>query len=580
MTIGAPRPVPVWSIGLCALAYLLPGILGHDPWKQDEAYTFGIIHHMLLSGDLLVPINAGQPFMEKPPLYDWLAAGLAKALSGWLPLHDGARLASALCMAVALTGGAFCARLAWRANSLRDPRVLGTVALFAASFGILKHAHDLFTDGALVAGTALGLYGLLRIATAPGVPRGSVDVTGACWLGVGVGIAVMSKGVFVPLVFGATSFVLPFAVRECRSMRYAWTLALAVVVCLPFALTWPALLWHQSPWLFMAWFWDNNVGRFFGFSVPHLGAENDRPWYVVRAMWLFGFPAVPLAALGLLRGGWRQWREPRVAVPLIFSAIGIVVLELSATARMLYLLPFILPLAVLAGFGVTRLPLSFHGAWDWFNRIAFTLAAALIWIAWWSMRGPLAGRAWLSPLGRWLPLDYAMPDQPWAVSAAMALSVGWLLACWRLAPQGEWRAVVSWSAGITLAWGLAFTLLLPWINASKSYAPVYGDLAARIASRWRDGDCMASLQLGESEAPMLLYYTGVLHVPVKDSARTQCRWLIVQSDYGETTSPIGDWKLFWRGARQGDHSQSLRVFARRDDVPPDARPFIFRPEAP
>jgi 4-amino-4-deoxy-L-arabinose transferase-like glycosyltransferase len=563
------------------LAYLLPGILGHDPWKQDETYTFGIIHHMLLSGDLLVPVNAGQPFMEKPPLYDWLAAGLAKLLSPWLPLHDGARLASALCMALALAAGAFTARLAWRAQSLRDTRVLGTVALFACSFGVLKHAHDLFTDGALVAGAACGLYGLLRIATSMSGARGPAELQGACWLGIGVGVTVMTKGVFVPLVFGATALGLPLAVRECRSVRYACALGLAVVTCLPFALIWPALLWHRSPWLFMAWLWDNNVGRFFGFSVPQLGAENDQPLYVVRAMWFFGFPAVPLAALGLLRGGWRRWREPRVAVPLLFSTTGIVVLEMSATARMLYLLPFMLPLSLLGGYGVARLPASFHGAWDWFNRIAFTVAGALVWIVWYLMRGPLEGRKWLTGLGRWLPLDYAMPEQPWAVAAALAMTLGWLYACWRITPHGWWRGIISWSAGLTLAWGLVFTLLLPWINDSKSYGPVFADLAARIGPRWRPGDCMASLDLGESEAPMLLYYTGRLHRPVTDTAAASCRWLIVQAGYGAAARPPGNWIPFWRGARQGDHGQSLRVFIRPPyDGTPGGPPFIFRPEAP
>src|SRR5260363_115050 len=51
--------VPCLVLVLAALAYLVPGILGHDPWKQDETYTFGIIYHMLTSGDWGIPVNAG-----------------------------------------------------------------------------------------------------------------------------------------------------------------------------------------------------------------------------------------------------------------------------------------------------------------------------------------------------------------------------------------------------------------------------------------------------------------------------------------------------------------------------------------
>lgn len=31
--------------------FLFAGAIGHDPWKADEAYIFGIIHSMLNSGD-------------------------------------------------------------------------------------------------------------------------------------------------------------------------------------------------------------------------------------------------------------------------------------------------------------------------------------------------------------------------------------------------------------------------------------------------------------------------------------------------------------------------------------------------
>ncbi|MET5013286.1 glycosyl transferase, partial [Burkholderia pseudomallei] len=70
-------------------------------WKQDETYPFGIIQHMLESGEFVVPTNAGQPFLEKPPLYYWVATGFAWLFSRFLPLNDAARLASALLDALA-----------------------------------------------------------------------------------------------------------------------------------------------------------------------------------------------------------------------------------------------------------------------------------------------------------------------------------------------------------------------------------------------------------------------------------------------------------------------------------------------
>ncbi|MFX7829095.1 hypothetical protein ABTK25_19460, partial [Acinetobacter baumannii] len=86
---------------------------------------------------------------------------------------------------------------------------------------------------------------------------------------------------------------------------------------------------------------------FLGFSVPVLGAENDDPFYVWHSLLTIGFPAGPLALLALACGAWREWRTPRVALPALFAGVGLLALQVSATARPLYLLPFMVPLALL-----------------------------------------------------------------------------------------------------------------------------------------------------------------------------------------------------------------------------------------
>jgi len=79
---------------LCGL-WLLAGVVGHDPWKADDALHLGVAWSMA-GGDWLVPRIAGDPWLVGPPLYHWLAA-LCGKLFGWLlPWHDAARLASAL----------------------------------------------------------------------------------------------------------------------------------------------------------------------------------------------------------------------------------------------------------------------------------------------------------------------------------------------------------------------------------------------------------------------------------------------------------------------------------------------------
>jgi 4-amino-4-deoxy-L-arabinose transferase-like glycosyltransferase len=578
-----------FALLIAALMYLLPGVIGHDPWKQDETYTFGIIDHFLRSGEWLIPVNAGVPFMEKPPLYMWVASALAWLFEAWLPLHDGARLASALFGALALVCCAHAARTSLGAQSLRDPPVIGTVALMAGTFVFAKHVHDMFSDVALMAGTALALAGLINIVAAlqrqlpfsgtsapyyrgplPGLYGSSAA------LGIGVGMAIMSKGVFVPAVFCATLVVLPILTSVCRQKRYWRAVALAVLASAPFMVIWPTLLYQTSPNLFMTWFWHNNVGRFLGFSVAELGSDNA-PGFVLKAMLTSGFPVAVLAVAGLVMAvgkrflGSKKSSRPNdtgTLVSLVFSVIGLTVLSFSATARQLYLLPFALPGALLAANAVSRLPLNGAITLDWLCRMIFGLLGLLTWAIWWLMQQPLPMRQVISVIDRWLPVDYPLAFAPIHVAAAFLVSWAWLTCLPTLRTQGVWRVTLSWTAGLALVWGLIFTLLLPWINQAKSYGPVFAQLKMQLASDWQQDDCMASIGLGESEAPMLYYFTDILPKPTTSAANTSCRWLIVEGGQQRPWHAFPNWEPYWQGFRNGDTRERLEVLRRRTPVKP------------
>ena len=95
-----PR-VPVLFATL-VLAYLLPGLVGHDPWKTEDAIGIGIVHQMLEHGRWIVPYLAGEAYLEDGPFHYWVAALTAKLFGLVLTPHDGARLASGVMMAATL----------------------------------------------------------------------------------------------------------------------------------------------------------------------------------------------------------------------------------------------------------------------------------------------------------------------------------------------------------------------------------------------------------------------------------------------------------------------------------------------
>ncbi|HUQ76572.1 MAG TPA: glycosyl transferase [Burkholderiales bacterium] len=490
-------------------AWIAAGLFGHDPWKPDEAYTFGLVYHMLETGDWLVPTLAGEPFVEKPPLFFWTAAAFAKILGGVLPLHDAARLASAFYVSLTLLFTGLTARRLYGA-------ALPAAVVLAGCLGYLQHAHQLITDNALMAGVAMGLYGL--------------SASKAVWLGTGAGIAFLSKGLLGPGMLAVTAV----ALAAFPAWRQTWrTWPPALLAFAPWAIVWPWLLHRHSAALFHEWFWVNNFGRFTG--EAGLGGVLDHLHYAKALVW-FALPAWPLALWTLWQ---RQASAKALQLPAVAFFVMFVVLSAASSARTLYGLPLLVPLAVLAAAAV---PAPFlRRALDWSG----VGAAALLGLALWG--------GWIAFMAGWRPsmLEAQSPGfvprwQPLALIVAAALTALWLYVVWR-----EKSMSMRWLAGVTLAWGLAMTLWLPWLDHAKSYRGVIADMKTRVGE-----GCVASRGLTEPQRGMFHYFAGI-RVPAGE-----CRFLVVHTGSAQMPDVEAEWKPLWRGTRPGDNKEYFWLFER------------------
>ncbi len=532
---------PLAMIVLC-VAWILFILVGHDPWKPDEAYTFGVVLDFMERGDWVVPTLAGEPFLEKPPLFFITASAFARMFGGILPLHDAARLASGFYLALALIF------LAMTARELHRGRHGWTVVLvMLGCLGLIVRAHQLITDLALLAGISMGIFGLAYGRRA--------SIGGGFPLGAGAAIAFLSKGILGPGLLALAALLLPM-LPAWRQRTYLRTLAVALVVALPGIAAWTIALYLRSPDLFNTWLITNNFGRFLGFTK--IGPHQPHYFYAYTILW-YAFPALPLA-------GWAVWdvfrlrngtqTEPGVQLPLVLFFVMASVLGAAADARELYLMPTLLPLALLAIAGIDRLPSAAAGALATLGAGVFGLLALGLWLGWIALVSG-APTVLAEALAEFQPGFVAHFSWPSFVLAIVA-TLAWSIVAWPRAATAQ-RAIIQWTAGVTLSVCLVGTLWLPYLDAGKSYRDMIVSLLQFIPEK----SCVASRHLGEPQRALLHYFGQIKTVREEMVPETSCSMLLVQG-WRHSPEPMNysEWTPVWEGARPGDSKEIYRLYVR------------------
>jgi 4-amino-4-deoxy-L-arabinose transferase-like glycosyltransferase len=513
---------------LCAV-WLLAGVVGHDPWKTDDAVHLGVVFSLLKDGGWLIPKIAGEPWSGTAPLYHWVSALLALPAQLLLPLHDAARLATAL------FGGLTLIALSGTARTLYD-RDAGLAAplLAIGTLGLLVPLHDAHPVPALLACQALAYWGLSKLGKHP--------LGGGVLLGLGLGSGFLADGLTAVAI--TVPLLLLLATPRWREQRPWSGLLVASAVALPLALSWPLALRFADANHLAAW-WAGEL-RLLA-PGPAGGAIGD-------LLELFGwaaFPVWPIAAWAL----WahrRRLAEPAFLLPLGGAAIGLVWL-LSREARALHALPALLPLILLAAAGAGKLRRGAANALDWFGMMTFTLVAGLVWL------GAVAMQFGVPPkLARnfaKLAPGFSFELSWFAAAVAFATTAAWFFVLLRL-PRSPWRAATRWAVGVLVAWLLLVALWLPWVDYGKSYRPVVASLQAALP---KDAGCIARSGLGLPQRASLDYFAGIRTVAPADGRR-ECRLLLVQGPPREEAQP--GWTRIWEGNRPGDRNERLRLYRR------------------
>ena len=529
-------PAKALLLALLCAVWVGIGLVGHDPWKPDEATSFGLVYHILQSGDWLVPTLAGEPYLDKPPLFYMAAAVFAKLFSPVLALHDGARLVSGFFTALALLFTGLAGRELFGAG-----RGWSAVIILIGCLGMLVRAHQLITDLALLAGCAMMMYGY-ALNTRRTVLAGIL-------LGCGMGLGFMAKGFIAPMLFLLISGML-LLFRAWRTRSFLDCIGMALLFALPWLTVWPYLLYQRSPQLFMEWAWQLNIGHWLGYARSGHYAE---AFYYLKILPWFAWPALPLAAWTVWHARKKIWHEAEFQLPLVSFLVMLITLSLLPNIKEVYALPMLLPLALLANAALPTLQRGAANALDWFGIMTFGFIVILMW---WGWGGLLMDNH--AKITRWLK-DY-QPDFEPAFHAtsfwtALIFTVLWMVMVWRVGRSMR-RAVINWASGVTLLWILAMTLWLPWLDSGKSYRSMVVSLMTVLPEKH---ECIASRYLGDGQKAMLHYFGNILTQPGKELS---CDLLLTQGNLSKTDQQQGNWQTLWTGGRRGEKNERYYLYQR------------------
>ncbi len=516
-------PAPA-VLALIALAFIAPGLAGHDPWKSFDAIGIEIAHQMLVSGDWIVPRIAGEPWLEDAPLYHWIALAFGKLLGWAIPFHNAARLASGLCMLLAVY---FLYRVAGAAAPL----------LLIGSIGLFVHAHEAVPDLAGLAAICAA-YAVLPRAHERPLLKGTA-------FGAALGLAALGAGWIVPAALAGAVLLGHALCVPWRSARALPFLAAAAAGAILVAGSWPLALSQRAPDLVGPWWYlaTHTRGELFG----------NLRYFTVLTSW-FAWPAWPLAAWAL----WAlrlHWREPRLFVPAAAFALTFAAIVVAGPPQNVTAIALLAPLALLGAEGVALLRRGAAAALDWFGVMTFTFFATLIWLVYIALMTGISPNILHNFMQNAPGFETQLAVPGFALG--LVLMLGWLYIALFTAPS-PMRGVTRWAAGVALLWGTFAALLMPWVDYQKSYRNVALQLRLKVPV---DTGCITGQNLGVTQRAVLSYHGGLRTLPLDRARPGECRLLLVQGrPQHERDGPDAAWAKIADVGRPGDRAERFRLY--------------------
>ena len=564
---SAVRRLPRIALWLLCLAYVLPGFLGREPWRNNDMATFGYIAELArgatswLQPQLLgrapeieallpywmgawaiqlAPATWAPDFVARIPFMLLLAMTLGAT---WYAVYYLARSPRAQPVAFAFGGEA---RPADYARAMADGGLLAMIACL----GMAQLSHETTPALAQLAFTALSFFALAAIPY-----RSWAPAVGIC---AGLAGLALSGAPTMAVLLGLGGALVYYLDRdathgdtECGSLQrnHLWSAGVLLTTVGVAALAWALDQWRWR------------------IDLPETSWGNIRS--ITRLLLWFTWPVWPLALWTLWR--WRHQLTSgnfgrHLALPLWFVAVALLTTLTtdSADRSLLLALP---AMATLAAFALPTLSRSVAALVDWFTLLFFTAFAIVIWVVWIAAqtgvpRQPAANLARLVP--------GFVPGFTWfPFLVAMAATLVWVwLVKWRVGRHRSaiWKSLVLPAGGTALCWLLLMTLGMPAVDFGRSYVPMVRNITRVIRAQSptpAQSDCVAFSNLTRGQIAAFQFHGRLKLEPVSESS--QCSWLLMDTATSRPSAEKIDmarWVLRLNVRRRADNGEAMRLYQR------------------
>ncbi|WP_085603474.1 MULTISPECIES: lipid IV(A) 4-amino-4-deoxy-L-arabinosyltransferase [unclassified Pseudomonas] len=318
-------------LGIFLLAYLLP-LGSHGLWIPDETRYAQISQEMLLSGNWVSPHFMNLRYFEKPAAGYWMIA-IGQAVFGQNLF--GVRFASALSTGLSVLLCFLIARRLWN-----DPRKSFVCALLYMSFVIVAgQAGYTNLDPQFTFWVNLSLVALWFALDSR---SNGQRLAGWAVLGLACGMGFMTKGFLAWLL--PVLIALPWMLWQKRWKELLLYGPVAIAVAIIVSLPWALAVHGQEPDYWRFFFWHEHIRRFAGDDAQH-----DAPWWFYLPLLVaFSLPWVGMLPVAV-KQAWQTRRETGIAFLGLWLLMPLLFFSLSNGKLPTYILPCLLPLALLLG---------------------------------------------------------------------------------------------------------------------------------------------------------------------------------------------------------------------------------------